>query len=259
VSKDKETEINKDVGKNVGKDAGKKAGKNVEKAAHEPPEPKVTPRMHVRYKEKVIPALMKRRGYSNIMQVPRLVKIVANMGVGAATADAKILDEAVACLRDISGQKPVVTRARKAISNFKLRENQPIGTKVTLRGNRMWEFFDRLVAITIPRIRDFRGLSRTSFDGQGNYTVGVKEQTVFFEIDRDKVSRVSGMDITICTTAKNSEEGLALLEEMGMPFRKVGDKEEKEEKKQVPAEVAEKKKTADGAEKPKKSAASADK
>jgi large subunit ribosomal protein L5 len=184
---------------------------------------------------------------------------VVNMGMGAATADAKILDEAVAHLREISGQKPIVTRARKAISNFKLRENQAIGTKVTLRGDRMWEFFDRLVAITIPRIRDFRGLSRKSFDGQGNYTIGIKEQTVFFEIDRDKVSRVSGMDITICTTAKTSGEASGLLEEMGMPFRKVGDKEEKEEKKKVPAEVAEKKKTADDAGKPKKAAEVADK
>jgi large subunit ribosomal protein L5 len=142
------------------------------------------------------------------------------MGVGDAITEAKLIDEAVACLRDITGQKPVVTRARRAISNFKLRENQPIGCKVTLRGDRMWEFFDRLVSIAIPRIRDFRGLSRKSFDGHGNYTLGVKEQIVFLEIDRDKVSRVSGMDITICTTAKNTDESLALLEEMGMPFRK---------------------------------------
>ncbi|MBN2188917.1 MAG: 50S ribosomal protein L5 [Chitinispirillaceae bacterium] len=246
----------KDLGKDRGKDRARNAGKDAEKSA---PEPTVTPRLLVRYKEKVVPALMKRRGYANIMEVPRLVKIVVNMGVGAATADAKILDEAVSCLRDIAGQKPVVTRARKAISNFKLRENQAIGTKVTLRGNRMWEFFDRLVSITIPRIRDFRGLSRRSFDGQGNYTIGVKEQTVFLEIDRDKVSRVSGMDITICTTAKTSEEGLVFLEEMGMPFRKAGDKEEKEEKKRVPAEVAEKKKSADETGKTKKAAEGADK
>jgi len=262
VSKDKETETKKETGaaKNAGKvagknvNAGKVAGKNVEKA---PIEPKIPARMLVRYKGKTIPALMKRMGYTNIMQVPRLTKIVANMGMGAATADAKILDEAVVNLRDISGQKPVVTLARKAISNFKLRENQAIGTKVTLRGDRMWEFFDRLVAITIPRIRDFRGLSRKSFDQQGNYTIGVKESTVFLEIDRDKVSRVSGMDITICTTAKNNEEGLALLEELGMPFRKVGDKEEKEEKKKAPSEVA--KKAAEGTEKPKKTAVDADK
>jgi large subunit ribosomal protein L5 len=218
------------------------------------PEPAVTPRMFMRYREKTVPALMKRLGYTNVMQVPRLKKIVVNMGMGAATADAKIMDEAVACLRDISGQKPIVTRARKAISNFKLRENQAIGTKVTLRGNRMWEFFDRLVSITIPRIRDFRGLSRRSFDRQGNYTVGVKEQTVFLEIDRDKVSRVSGMDITICTTAADSAGGLALLEEMGMPFRKT---EDKEEKKKAPAEAAEKKKAAGAGDKPSKAAGSA--
>ena len=163
---------------------------------------------------------MKRFGYANVMQVPRVEKVVINMGVGAATGDAKLLDEAVACVRDISGQKPVVTRAKKAISNFKLRENMPIGTKVTLRNVRMWEFLDRLIAIAIPRIRDFRGLPRKSFDGQGNYTLGVKEQIVFLEVDRDKVSRITGMDITICTSAKNDEEGLALLEELGMPFRK---------------------------------------
>jgi large subunit ribosomal protein L5 len=183
-------------------------------------EPKLTPRMRIRFREKVLPALRERLGCTNVMEVPTLEKIAINMGVGDAITEAKLIDEAVACLRDISGQKPVVTRARKAISNFKLRENQPIGCKVTLRGDKMWEFFDRLVSVAIPRIRDFRGLSRKSFDGQGNYTMGVKEQIVFLEIDRDKVSRISGMDITICTTAKNNEECLALLEEMGMPFRK---------------------------------------
>jgi large subunit ribosomal protein L5 len=247
----------KELGKNMpGKDRGKDLpGKDAEKA---PSEPKIPPRLRTRYVTKTIPSLMKRMGYTNIMQVPRLEKIVINMGMGAATADGKILDEAVVWLRDISGQKPVVTRARKAISNFKLRENQPIGCKVTLRGSRMWEFFDRLVSIAIPRIRDFRGLSRKSFDKQGNYTMGVKEQTVFLEIDRDKVSRVSGMDITICTTAENNEGAIALLEEMGVPFRKVGDKEEKEEKKHTPAEVAEKpKKATDGADKTKKTAENA--
>ncbi|NLP01284.1 MAG: 50S ribosomal protein L5 [Fibrobacter sp.] len=163
---------------------------------------------------------MKRFNYKNVMQVPRLEKIVLNMGVGDAVADAKLIDEAVMTLREITGQKPVVTKARKAISNFKLRENMPIGCKVTLRQDRMWEFFDRLVSITIPRIRDFRGLSRKSFDGRGNYTMGVKEQIVFLEIDRDKISKISGMDICICTSAENNDEGMALLEEMGMPFRK---------------------------------------
>jgi large subunit ribosomal protein L5 len=178
------------------------------------------PRMREKYIQAVIPALMKRNGYTNPMQVPKLDKVVINMGVGAATGDSKLIDEAVNCLREISGQKPVITRAKKAISNFKLRENMPIGCKVTLRGERMWEFFDRLVSITIPRIRDFRGLLRKSFDGFGNYTLGIKEQIVFMEIDRDKVSKISGMDICICTTANSDEEGLALLEEMGMPFRK---------------------------------------
>jgi len=178
------------------------------------------PRMRVKYEKDVVPSLMKRFGYKNVNQVPRLDKIVINMGVGDAVSDAKLIDEAVNCLRDISGQKPVVTRSKKAISNFKLRENIPIGAKVTLRGVRMWEFFDRLVAITIPRIRDFRGLPRKSFDGFGNYTMGLKEQIVFLEVDRDKIAKISGMDICINTTASNNEEGFGLLEELGMPFRK---------------------------------------
>lgn len=181
---------------------------------------KQKPRMREKYEKAVVPALIKRFGYKNTNEVPRLEKIVINMGVGDAVSDAKLIDEAVSCLKEISGQKPVVTRAKKAISNFKLRENMPIGAKVTLRGQRMWEFFDRLVAITIPRIRDFRGLPRKSFDGHGNYTMGVKEQIVFLEIDRDKISRISGMDICIGTTAKTNQEGFGLLEELGMPFRK---------------------------------------
>jgi len=181
---------------------------------------KQKPRMREKYEKTVVPSLMKRFGYRNINQVPCLDKIVINMGVGDAVSDSKLIDEAVNCLRDISGQKPVVTRAKKAISNFKLRENVPIGVKVTLRGVRMWEFFDRLVAITIPRIRDFRGLSKKSFDGFGNYTMGLKEQIVFLEIDRDKIAKISGMDICINTTAMNNDEGFGLLEELGMPFRK---------------------------------------
>jgi large subunit ribosomal protein L5 len=173
-----------------------------------------------KYREQAVPALMKQFGYKNVMQVPRLQKIVINSGMGAATADAKLLDEMVVCVRDISGQKPVVTRAKKAISNFKLRDNMPIGVKVTLRGNRMWEFFDRLVSVAMPRIRDFRGISRKAFDGTGNYTLGIKEQFIFLEVDKEKVSRISGMDITMCTSAPNNEEGFALLEAMGMPFRK---------------------------------------
>ena len=181
---------------------------------------KYVPRMVGKYVDRVVPTLINRLGYKNKMQVPRLEKIVINIGVGDAVSDAKILDEAVMCLREISGQKPVVTKAKKAISNFKLRENMSIGCKVTLRNERMYEFFDRLVGITIPRIRDFRGLSRKSFDGFGNYTMGIKEQIVFLEIDRDKISKIRGMDICICTSAHKNEEALALLEEMGMPFRK---------------------------------------
>lgn len=181
---------------------------------------KYVPRMFKKYNEDVLPTLIKRLGYTNKMKVPKLEKIVLNMGVGDAVSDSKLIDEAVMCLKEISGQKPVITKAKKAISNFKLRENMPIGCKVTLRSEKMYEFFDRLVSITIPRIRDFRGLSRKSFDGFGNYTLGVKEQIVFLEIDRDKISKITGMDICICTTAKNNNDALALLEEMGMPFRK---------------------------------------
>ena len=197
-----------------------KAKEKQDKKEAAPPEPFIVPRLIKRYSEKVAPAMKKRFGYQNIMQVPRIDKIVINIGMGAATGDAKLLDEAVTWVRDVSGQKPVVTRAKKAISNFKLRENAAIGCKTTLRGGKMWEFLDRLIAIAIPRIRDFRGLSRKSFDGRGNYTLGIKEQIVFLEIDRDKISRISGMDITICTSAHNDEEGCALLEELGMPFRK---------------------------------------
>jgi large subunit ribosomal protein L5 len=186
-------------------------------------EPGKLPRLLVKYRGEVIPALMKRFSIKNAMQVPRLDKIVINMGVGKAIADAKLMDEAVVVMQNISGQKAVINRAKKAISNFKLRKNQAIGCKVTLRGSRMYEFFDRLVAIAIPRIRDFKGLSRKSFDGRGNYTLGVKEQTVFMEVDRDKITQVSGMDICICTTAGKDDLGLGLLEEMGMPFRKANE------------------------------------
>lgn len=260
MSNAKEHEVKKDAGagkdvpvkdagkaadKAAGKDRGKTAGKEAEKT---PREPKVTPRLRTRYFQKVVPALMQRTGYKNIMQVPRLEKIVINTGMGAAIADAKIMDEAVACIRDISGQKPVVTRAKKAISNFKLRENAPIGCKVTLRGDRMWEFFDRLVSIAIPRIRDFRGLSRKSFDGHGNYTIGIKEQIVFLEIDRDKVSRVSGMDITLGTSAKTDAEGLALLEELGMPFQKQGTEGSEKKKKKAAKKTDDEKKETEGNE-----------
>jgi large subunit ribosomal protein L5 len=176
--------------------------------------------MQETYIKDVIPALKTKFGFKNVMQVPRLEKIVLNTGVGKAVQDSKLIDEAVMVMTNISGQKPVVTKAKKAISNFKLRKNLAIGVKVTLRGRRMYEFFDRLVAVTIPRIRDFKGLSRKSFDGHGNYALGIKEQIVFAEVDRDKVTNISGMDIIICTTAESDEHGLGLLEEMGMPFRK---------------------------------------
>lgn len=178
------------------------------------------PRMQEKYHKEVVLALMARFGLKNVMQVPCLSKIVLNMGVGKAVQDAKLIDEAVMVIQNITGQKPVICKAKKAISNFKLRQNAAIGVKVTLRGSRMYEFFDRLVAISMPRIRDFKGVSRKSFDGNGNYTLGIKEQIVFAEIDRDKITNIAGMDICICTTALTDEHGLGLLEEMGMPFRK---------------------------------------
>lgn len=178
------------------------------------------PRMLDRYRSNVAPSLMKRFSFSNVMQVPKLEKIVVNMGVGRAIGDAKLLDEAVENLRSITGQQPLITKARKAISNFKLRQGQSIGAKVTLRGYRMYEFFDRLVSIALPRVRDFRGVPRKSFDGHGNYALGVKEQIVFHEINRDRISRITGFDVVFCTSADTDEHAMALLEELGMPFRK---------------------------------------
>lgn len=166
-----------------------------------------------------MPALIKEFGYSNIMQVPKLEKIVINMGVGQATQNPKLLDDAVAELAQISGQKPIIRRARKSIAAFKLRAGQAIGTKVTLRGERMYEFLDRLVNLALPRIRDFQGVSPQSFDGHGNYSLGLRDQTIFPEIDYSKVERVKGMDVTIVTTAQTDEEARALLRHFGMPFR----------------------------------------
>ena len=171
------------------------------------------------YKEQVIAKLTEKFGYDNVMQVPRLSKIVVNMGVGRATQQQSLIEGAQRDLQAIAGQKPVVTRAKKSIAGFKLREGQAIGVKVTLRGDRAWEFFDRLVSLAIPRIRDFRGLSPRSFDGQGNYTFGVTEQLIFPEIDYDRIDTVRGMDITIVTTARTDEEGRALLRAFGFPFR----------------------------------------
>jgi large subunit ribosomal protein L5 len=180
----------------------------------------VNPRLIGKYREQVIPNLMKRFGYSNVMEAPRLLKISLNRGVGDATGDQKLLTNAVEELQLISGQKATVTKAKKAISNFKLRENMPIGAKVTLRGSKMYEFLDRFISVAVPRIRDFRGLPDKSFDGHGNYTLGIKEQIIFPEIDVDRVARIDGIDITFVTSAKTDEEAYALLKEMGLPFRK---------------------------------------
>ena len=176
------------------------------------------PRMKKRYLDEVRPQLQQELGLGNIMQVPRLEKIVVNMGVGEALKDGRLLDSAVEDLTIITGQKPIVTKARKSIAGFKLREGNPIGVKVTLRGDRMWEFFDRLVSLAIPRIRDFRGLDNRSFDGRGNYTFGLTEQLIFPEIDYDKVAQVRGMDITIVSTARSDDEGRALLLALGFPL-----------------------------------------
>jgi large subunit ribosomal protein L5 len=196
----------------VGEGGGKKQGGVREKG--------VPPRLFLQYKKDVIPYMMKRFNYKNVMQVPRLEKISVNMGVGSATQDPKILDTAVKELELITGQKVAVTKSKKAISNFKLREGLPIGCRVTLRRATMYEFLDRLINIALPRVRDFRGVSDRSFDGHGNYTLGVKEQIIFPEIDVDKVSRISGMDITFVTTAKTDEEAYELLKALGLPFVK---------------------------------------
>lgn len=171
------------------------------------------------YKETVLPALMEQFAYKSVMQAPRITKITLNMGVGGAVADKKVLLSAVGDMEKISGQKPVITLARKSIAGFKIRDDMPIGCKVTLRSDRMYEFLDRLISISIPRIRDFRGLSPKSFDGRGNYSMGVKEQIIFPEIDYDKIDTLRGMDITITTTAQNNEEGLALLKLFNFPFK----------------------------------------
>ncbi|PKQ15908.1 MAG: 50S ribosomal protein L5 [Actinobacteria bacterium HGW-Actinobacteria-7] len=180
----------------------------------------MAPRLKEKYWSEVVPALREQLQYENVNEIPRLQKIVVNMGVGAAVQDIKQLDAAIEDLRIITGQQPMTTRARKSIASFKIREGMPIGAKVTLRGDRMWEFFDRLVAAAIPRIRDFRGLSAKSFDGRGNYSMGVTEQLIFPEVDYDRVDRTRGMDITFVTSAKTDEEARALLDAFGFPFKK---------------------------------------
>lgn len=183
-------------------------------------ETKSVNRVRAYYKSEVVPALVKKFGYTTVMQAPKIEKIVINMGVGDATQNAKALEDAVNDLTIIAGQKPVITKAKKSIATFKLREGQAIGCKVTLRGERMYEFYDKLVSIALPRVRDFRGVSKNAFDGHGNYTLGVKEQLMFPEIDYDKVAKVRGMDVVIVTTATTDEECYALLELLGMPFKK---------------------------------------
>jgi large subunit ribosomal protein L5 len=213
-----------------GKEAGAKSaapkepkGDKEPRADKEPKAPKeskpVEARLRHVYKDRVIPALVKEFGYKNVMGVPKVEKVAINIGLGEATQNAKLMDGAVNELSAIAGQKPVVTKAKKSIAAFKLREGMPIGTMVTLRGDRMYEFLDRLMNVALPRVRDFRGVSPKSFDGRGNYTLGVKDQLIFPEIDYNKVEKAKGMNISITTTAKTDAEGLALLKHMGMPFR----------------------------------------
>ncbi len=185
-----------------------------------------TPRFKERYRTEIVPALMQQFGYDNVMQVPRLVKVAVNKGVGEAAANKKVLDDAVEEIRKITGQQPSVRQARKSISNFKIRDGMPVGVAVTLRGDIMWEFVDRLITLALPRVRDFRGVSDRSFDGRGNYTLGIKEQIIFPEIDIDKIDRVSGLDVTFVTTAETDEEAYALLKALGMPFVRRGEEAE---------------------------------
>ncbi len=177
-----------------------------------------SPRLHKKYKDEVVPALMKKFGYKTVMQCPRLVKICLNQGVKGSTSDKKLIDEAVNEMTTISGQKAIATMSKKDISNFKLRKNMPIGCRVTLRNVKMFEFLDRFISVSLPRVRDFKGIGEKSFDGRGNYTMGINEQIIFPEINIDKIARISGMDITFVTTARTNEEAYELLKEMGMPF-----------------------------------------
>jgi large subunit ribosomal protein L5 len=211
----------KKPGKGAKPGKGEKAApaEGVETAAVEKGPKPPTPRLLARYRDNVVPELRKRFNYSSPMQVPKLVSITLNVGLGEAIQNAKLLEAAANELGAITGQKAVITKSRKAIANFRLRENQSIGCMVTLRRNRMYEFLDRLMNVSLPRVRDFRGVSRKSFDGRGNYTMGVREQFIFPEVDYDKVERVHGLNVSIVTTARNDEEGAALLTELGMPFR----------------------------------------
>jgi large subunit ribosomal protein L5 len=213
-----------DKGEKKAKDKGgdKAKGDKGEKKAKAPTQPArqaVPPRMAIRYKKEIVPALMQEFGYKNVMQVPRLTKITVNMGLGEAVSNSGIIATSAEELTQIAGQKAVVTKAKKSISNFKLRAGQSVGCMVTLRRERMWEFLDRLISVAMPRVRDFKGISGRAFDGRGNYSLGLREQTIFPEINYDKVEKVKGMNVTITTTAKNDKEGKALLKHLGMPFR----------------------------------------
>ena len=191
----------------------------VGESGREPIAPAIPPRLKLRYRAEIVPALVEEFALQNIMQVPTVTKVIVNMGVGEAARDSKLIEGAIRDLATITGQKPQVTKARKSIAQFKLREGMPIGAHVTLRGDRMWEFLDRLVSIALPRIRDFRGLSPRQFDGRGNYTFGLNEQSMFHEIDQDSIDRVRGMDITVVTSAINDDQGRALLRQLGFPFK----------------------------------------
>jgi large subunit ribosomal protein L5 len=194
-----------------------------DQTAAEAKAPRQLPRLKQKYREQIAPAMNEQFKYANVMQIPGLVKVVVNMGVGEAARDSKVIDGAVKDLTAITGQKPVVTKARKSIAQFKLREGMPIGCHVTLRGDRMWEFADRLLTLALPRIRDFRGLSARQFDGKGNYTFGLTEQVMFHEIDQDRIDRVRGMDITFVTSADNDAEAVVLLKQLGFPFKAEAD------------------------------------
>lgn len=216
VSKKEEKQKKGKPAKGGGSEA---APKEAAPKSAKPKGPQEPPRLKVRYSKEIVPALMKHFNYNNVMAVPKLEKIVINMGLGEAIANAKILDVAVDELGRISGQRPVITRAKKSIANFKLRQNMPIGAAVTLRGERMFEFLDRLTSIVLPRVRDFRGVSTKSFDGRGNYTLGLRDQLIFPEISYEKVDKIRGMNVTIVTTARTDDEARELLRQFGMPFR----------------------------------------
>ncbi len=179
-----------------------------------------TPRLKTKYQEEILPAIKEELGIKNVMAIPKIEKIVLNMGVGESIGNKRYLEDAVYALTEISGQKPVITKAKQSIANFKLREGMPIGVKVTLHGNRMYDFLDRLIAVAIPRVKDFRGVSRRAFDGKGNYSLGFKENIMFLEINRDKIANIQGLQVTICSSASNDDDARLLLEKMGMPFRK---------------------------------------